>query len=68
MYPLRMEIVQPLLKKAETGRRLAICPRMVDYLVSSGLLPCVKIGSAVRFKPEDVQAFIESKRRGGSSK
>lgn len=55
-----------LLKKPEVAKRLSVCPRMIDTLVSRGELPCVKIGKAIRFKTEDVQAFIESQRKGGN--
>ena len=58
-----MEEIKPLLKKPETSRVLNVCERTVDYLVSRNQLKCVKIGSAVRFKTEDIQAFIESQRK-----
>ena len=60
-----MEALQPLLTKPEAAKRLAVCPRTIDNLVSRGHLPCIKIGSALRFKIEDVQAFIEAQRKGG---
>ena len=65
MYPLRMEALQPLLKKPEAAKVLNICPRMVDLLVSRGELQCVKIGTAVRFALADVQAFIAAQRKEG---
>ena len=55
--------IRPLLNKRETARALNLSARTVDYLVTRGRLPCVKIGTAVRFYPADVQAFIQSLRK-----
>ena len=37
----------------------------IDRLVKAGRLPCVRIGSQVRFTLEDVDAFIERHRQPG---
>jgi excisionase family DNA binding protein len=38
----------------------------IDRLVKAGRLPCVRIGSQVRFTSDDVDAFVESHRQSGS--
>ena len=58
-----MEALQALLTKPETARMLNVSRRMVDYLVTRGLLARVKIGASVRFNVADVQAFIQSQRK-----
>lgn len=47
-----------LLTRLEAARFLNLSPRKIDYLVSSGELPRIKIGSSVRFESGDLNAFI----------
>lgn len=43
--------------------RLNVCPRTVARYTRAGLLPCVKLNSRlVRYRPEDVEAFIQDAR------
>jgi excisionase family DNA binding protein len=50
---------EPLLNKAEAARRLGFCERTVNSLMARGELPYIKLGPrTVRFKPEDVEAYI----------
>jgi excisionase family DNA binding protein len=52
-----------LLKPANVARELAITSRYVLILAERGRLACVRIGSkAVRFRREDVDAFVEAHR------
>ena len=53
-----------LLKRREAAKRLAISERKLDELAASGEIRRVKIGTAVRFEPQDLQAYIESKKVG----
>ncbi len=50
-----------LIKPAEVGRRLGLGQREVYRLAKTGRLPSVRFGPrAIRFRPEDVDAFISA--------
>jgi Helix-turn-helix domain len=51
-----------LLTKQDIARQARVCPRTVDYWVSRGSLPVIKLGAAVRFLPADFEKFIEAHR------
>jgi excisionase family DNA binding protein len=52
-------IAEPLLNKAEVARRTGFCERTVNSLMARGELPFIKLGPrTVRFRPEDVEAYI----------
>jgi excisionase family DNA binding protein len=51
-----------LLTKEQTAERLGMCQRQVSNFAASGELPFVKLGRAIRFRAEDVQAFVEARR------
>jgi excisionase family DNA binding protein len=54
--------LQPLLRAEQVGKILGKHPRTVLVLARSGALPCVRLGHrTVRFRSEDVQAFIEKR-------
>ena len=46
------------------AEKLAITPMTVYRLVDQGRLPAVKIGKSIRFKPQDIDAFLETVRVG----
>ena len=48
------------LKRPQVAEALNLCERTVFELTKSGLLKSVKIGSAVRYRPCDVEAFAQS--------
>ncbi len=48
----------------DTARRLGVSIPQVYAMAASGVLPCVRIGRAVRFRPADVDRFIREHRRG----
>ena len=50
-----------LLTKSEVAKHLKISERKVDYLRQEGQLQCVKIGRSIRFRLEDVEAFLENR-------
>jgi excisionase family DNA binding protein len=52
-----------LKSKAEAARFLAVSVGSIERLMRSGL-PYVKVGGLVRFKPEDLTAFVEARTRG----
>ena len=47
-----------------TARFLGVCEATARRLFYKGKLPGVKIGVLVRFRPEDVRAFVESAVNG----
>jgi excisionase family DNA binding protein len=56
------QIRDGLKNKAYVSQRAAVCLRTVDYWIANNLIPYVKFGAAVRFSPDDVEAFIASHR------
>lgn len=46
------------------AEKLAVTPITIYRLVGQGKIPAVKIGRAIRFRPQDVSAFLESVRVG----
>lgn len=55
-----------LLKPDTVAKALSVSRVFIYKLASEGVLPCVRIGAALRFDPADVAAFI-SQRRGARS-
>jgi helix-turn-helix protein len=58
---------QLLLKPAEAAKTLAICERSLRTLKSSGQIPFVPIGGAIRYDVADLRAFIELKKQSISA-
>ncbi len=52
--------IMHLLSGRDVAEILDLPPSSVYDYARRRLLPCVKIGRNVRFRPEDVRAFIES--------
>jgi excisionase family DNA binding protein len=52
-----------LLSPAQVATRLGLSTKAVRRLANAGTLPAVRLSERViRFEPEDVEAFIASKR------
>jgi excisionase family DNA binding protein len=51
---------QPLLRPEAVARFLACSPKTVYAWAASGLLPSIRLGRLVRFRPADVQRFVEA--------
>lgn len=47
-----------LLTAAQVATRLAVSRRMVYDLAAGGGLPVIRIGGALRFDPNDIEAFV----------
>ncbi|MCI0484965.1 MAG: helix-turn-helix domain-containing protein [candidate division NC10 bacterium] len=55
--------MENLLKAGDVARILNVHLLSVYRFVYRGQLKCVKVGGTVRFRPEDVQAFIKDRPR-----
>lgn len=61
-----MEQITYLKTKREAARYLGVSLGSVESLMRRGL-PYVRIGNLVRFRPEDLAAFIEQRRCAGGA-
>ena len=56
----------PLLTVEQVAERLAVRPALVRVLAHRGELPYRRIGEKLlRFRPEDLEAYIDGKARPG---
>lgn len=46
---------RPLLNRAAVAKLLSVSERAVREWTDDGRLPCVRLGRAVRYRPEDVE-------------
>jgi len=60
MFQQRPETkVEPLLVTVEgAAKMLAVCPRTVANMTARGDLPCVRIGTAVRYAVDEIHGYI----------
>ncbi|MBE2320409.1 helix-turn-helix domain-containing protein [Solirubrobacter sp. CPCC 204708] len=56
---------RPLFDRESLANHLRLSTDTIDRLVKAGRLPCVRIGSQVRFTNDDVEAFIANHRQLG---
>ena len=56
----------PLLKTEAAAEYLAISPRQLQYLSQRGDLPCVRIGTSIRYVPADLDEFVNRCRQKGA--
>jgi len=61
--PLHKECAD-LLSKRSTSRQLAASQRTLDNWMRGGSILYIKLGHLVRFKQEDVDAFVKQRRVG----
>lgn len=64
MKPIAPAPLGPLLRAAEAARILGLAPRTLRAWRASdpSRLPFVKVGSCVRYRPADVDAYVEANR------
>jgi excisionase family DNA binding protein len=55
-----------LLSIGQLAERLGTTPRHVRRLVAGRRVPFVKVGRLVRFDPDDIAAWLDGRRVGGS--
>jgi len=53
---------EPLQTKRDLAQFLRVGSRCVDNWMARGLLPYLKIGRSVRFRPSEIQSFLENCR------
>ena len=51
-----------LLRPRDAARALAVSERTLWELTRRGVIPCVRLGRAVRYDPGDLRAFIEEQK------
>lgn len=49
-----------LIPAADAAERLGCTEKMIRKMAWDGRLPFVKVGSLLRFRPEDLESFIEA--------
>jgi excisionase family DNA binding protein len=52
--------------KKDVARILSVSTRKIEKMMEDGLIPYLKIGGSVRFIPEKVREFVETKYKGNS--
>jgi excisionase family DNA binding protein len=57
-----------LLRAAEAAEILSICERTLWTLTAKGELPCVRLGKAVRYRPESLKEWAEAREKGGAGR
>ena len=55
---------EALWKVKEVGRYLSVSESMVYKLAGTGELPCLRIGTCLRFEPDLVRRFARGEIRG----
>jgi excisionase family DNA binding protein len=52
--------MRPLLTVAEVAELLRLSPRQVRRFIADGRLRVVRLGRAIRIRPQDVEALVAS--------
>jgi excisionase family DNA binding protein len=63
---LDREASQELIDVERASELLGCTPRMVRKLASEHTIPVVKVGSLTRFRPVDIDAYVESRTVEGA--
>jgi excisionase family DNA binding protein len=53
--------IVPLWKVQDVARFLSMSISWVYKEAEAGRLPCVRIGAALRFRPDEIRAFLEGR-------
>ena len=57
-----VEIIEALRSKKQAAKYLQISESSVDRHRRSGALPFIQVGNLVRFRQEDLESFVNSRR------
>lgn len=52
-----------LLKAEDVAKKLNLALPTIYQFAHRGLLPCVKLGRSVRFRPESLQRFLDNREK-----
>ncbi len=58
-----MNDLEPLWTAADVARFLSMSPQWVYKHAELGTLPCVRLGAALRFRPDAIRRYLESLER-----
>ena len=58
--------MHPLLTVPEVAELLRLSPRSIRRLIADGRLRVVRLGHAIRIRPQDVEALVASSGQGRS--
>ena len=61
-HSIRKEVSVPLLDTEGLAAELATTERHIRHLVQKRVVPFVKVGGLVRFRPEEIEAWLDSSR------
>jgi excisionase family DNA binding protein len=57
-----------LVRSPAAAETLSISERTLWTLTAEGELPCVRIGKAVRYRPEALKEWAEAREKGGADR
>lgn len=66
--PPRDEPASRLLEAEDVANYLGVRPDWVYREVRAGRLPHIRLGRAVRFRRESIEAWVDARERGGSTR
>ncbi|MDI6816866.1 MAG: helix-turn-helix domain-containing protein [Actinomycetota bacterium] len=59
--------MEQLLRAAKVAELLDVSERYVYQLASEGKIPCVRVARSVRFRPSDIDAWLEGQVRASAA-
>ena len=59
--------MEQLLRAARVAELLSVSERYVYQMASEGRIPCVKVGRSVRFRPSEIEAWLEGQVRASAA-
>lgn len=57
-----LDVASPMLTKEQVAAYLAVSKRTLDRLIQSGEIPAYRIGGHRRFRREDVDSYVSSRK------
>jgi excisionase family DNA binding protein len=57
---VRSRVIQPLFTKETVCEYLAVSPSTLDRLVRAGKIRALRIGGQVRFRPSDIESYLDA--------